>query len=226
ETEAGRRLSAMVDPYTFRQMIRIPKLIINGTNDRYWTLDAANLYYPDLTGPKNLLYVPNAGHGLQDLQRVVGGIGAFWNATSKGLVLPPLRGEFSRLTNDGPERLQLLIRPGGIAPRAVRVWWAASDTRDFRESTWEAVPARVGENTGRGAVSSGVQWMIVPKSLTQPGAYYIAALTPPPGRYAAMFGEVEYVGENGTYHLSTQVGIVGPDAPAKATGTSPTRRTE
>ena len=52
--------------------------------------------------------------------------------------------------------------------------------------------------------------MIVPESLAPSNAYVIAALRPPAGRFAAMFGEVEYAGENGTYSLSTQVGIIGP----------------
>lgn len=220
ETETGKKLTAMVDPYHFRQRIRVPKLIINGTNDRYWTLDAARFYYDDLTGPKDLLYVPNAGHGLQDFQRVLGGIAAFWQATSASTVLPPLRGEFSRIEEGGSERLQLMIRPGGIKPVAIRAWWATSETRDFRETKWEAVPAKSPVGSGMKSDAPGVHWMIVPKTLAQPGAYAVASLTPPEGKYAAMFAEVEYAGEPGVFHLSTQVGILGPEEETVTPGAS------
>ncbi|MCC6580102.1 MAG: hypothetical protein IT440_06635 [Phycisphaeraceae bacterium] len=42
-TEPGRRLGAMIDPWQFRQRLTMPKLILLGTNDPYWTVDSARL---------------------------------------------------------------------------------------------------------------------------------------------------------------------------------------
>ena len=37
---AGDQLNRIVDPYSYRDSIVQPKLIMLGTNDRYWPLDA------------------------------------------------------------------------------------------------------------------------------------------------------------------------------------------
>ena len=60
----GKKLTELVDPFSYREKIQIPKLIVLGTNDPYWTVDASSIYFPDLVGPKNLYYLPNGGHGL------------------------------------------------------------------------------------------------------------------------------------------------------------------
>jgi PhoPQ-activated pathogenicity-related protein len=71
--EPAQRLEAMVDPYAYRDDIVVPKLIVTGTNDVYWALDAADLYDDDLVGETHRLYVPNAGHGMESgIARVIG----------------------------------------------------------------------------------------------------------------------------------------------------------
>src|SRR5262249_11933351 len=40
KTEAGRKLWQMVDPYSYRDKLTMPKMLINGNNDRYWSTDA------------------------------------------------------------------------------------------------------------------------------------------------------------------------------------------
>src|SRR5205085_3793545 len=64
DTPAAKRLWSMVAPYTYRDRLTLPKLLIHGANDPYWTTDALNLYWDGLKGDKWVLYVPNAGHKL------------------------------------------------------------------------------------------------------------------------------------------------------------------
>ena len=65
-------MEAMLDPYAYRDGIVVPKLIVTGTNDAYWPLDAGELYLDDLEGETFTLNVPNAGHGLESgIDRVV-----------------------------------------------------------------------------------------------------------------------------------------------------------
>ena len=79
QTPEGTKLWKMVDPYTYRDRLTKPKLLINGTNDRYWTLDALDLYWDGLKGPKYLVELPNAGHGLdKNRDWAINGLGAFF----------------------------------------------------------------------------------------------------------------------------------------------------
>ncbi|MDQ2732660.1 MAG: PhoPQ-activated pathogenicity-related family protein, partial [Armatimonadota bacterium] len=87
-TAQGQQLIAMVDPYSFRDRLTLPKLLINGTNDRYWPLDAASYYYDELPGDKNLLYVPNSGHNLEDFNRVGRTTAAFYKTIAAGRSFP------------------------------------------------------------------------------------------------------------------------------------------
>src|SRR5262245_9047196 len=47
DTPEAQKLWGMVDPWLYRNKLTMPKLIVNGTNDPYWTQDALNLYWDD-----------------------------------------------------------------------------------------------------------------------------------------------------------------------------------
>jgi PhoPQ-activated pathogenicity-related protein len=132
-TARGAALLAMVDPYQFREHLTQPKLILLSTNDRYWPLDALKFYWPDLSGPKHVLYLPNQGHDLRDFERVIGGLAALHRYTASGKRLPESRWSFNA-TSDA-----LSIRVA--TERTVRsqtIWSAYSSTRDFREARWSS----------------------------------------------------------------------------------------
>jgi PhoPQ-activated pathogenicity-related protein len=172
----------MVDPYTYRERITIPKLLINGTNDRYWTLDALNIYWDDLKGPKSVVYLPNAGHSLQENRHyALNGISALFRHAVASRPMPDLSWTHSD-TDKGGLRLQVRSTP---EPKSARIWVARSDTRDFRESRWESTPMIL-----EGAIAGG--------EVGRPEKGYIAIL-----------GDLEYEIEGLPYHLSTQVRQTG-----------------
>ncbi len=177
-TSVGIELSGIVDPYTQRDAITMPKLTITGTNDPYWPLDAANLYFDGMRGPNYILYVPNSGHGLDDILRVVNAqIGFFLACTGRApLPDPSWRFEMGRY-------LKLHIKPGA-EPMAVTQWTARSDTRDFRDATWVQEPA-----------------------IERDGQYLCRLLRPETG-YAAIFGEIAYDVEGRPAPISTNVRII------------------
>ncbi len=137
----GEKLWSMIDPWVYREKLTMPKLIINGANDPYWTLDALNLYWGDLKGDKSVLYVPNAGHGLEqtyadgkkDRNRVLNALAAFARAHVLDEKFPTMTWKHDD-TKEGD--LRLSVQANG-KPKAVRVWVADAETRDFRKSKWE-----------------------------------------------------------------------------------------
>ncbi|MCI0359007.1 MAG: PhoPQ-activated pathogenicity-related family protein, partial [Planctomycetaceae bacterium] len=136
DSDRGVALRKMVDPWEYRQRLTQPKLVILGTNDRYWPLDACNLYWNDLQGEKYLIYVPNNGHGLPDRSRIVAGLGALNRRIITGKPLPKLAWEY----NGGPDVVSLNVT-ADVKPSRVRVWTAKAPKRDFRDSPWTSTDA-------------------------------------------------------------------------------------
>jgi PhoPQ-activated pathogenicity-related protein len=135
KTQRGQALLSLVDPFSYRAELTKPKLILLSTNDRYWPLDALKLYWTELPNPKHVLYVPNQGHGLRDVDRVIGGLSAVHRYAASGKVLP--RTSWSFVST--PEAIGIDV----TADRAVRrvlIWSARSPTRDFRDARWTARP--------------------------------------------------------------------------------------
>jgi PhoPQ-activated pathogenicity-related protein len=175
QTPTGTNLWKMVDPYTYRDRLEKPKLLINGANDRYWTLNALDLYWDGLKGPKYLIEVPNAGHNLEPHRDwATNGIGAFFRQIISRRPLPDLTWDF---TASEPGKATLTIH-ASPAPKSARLWSATSTTRDFRESKWE------------------------PSSL-QAGETITAKIPPTTGGHLAVYGEVEYEVDGIPYHLTT-----------------------
>jgi PhoPQ-activated pathogenicity-related protein len=131
KTPRGQELLAMVDPFSYRQQLTRPKLILLSTNDRYWPLDALKLYWSELPGPKNVLYVPNQGHGLRDAERVIGAVSAVHRYAAAGKALPQTTWTFGA----APAELKISVKADREA-RKVLVWSAQSATKDFREAKW------------------------------------------------------------------------------------------
>lgn len=63
-TPAFDRLMDLVEPYEFKEIFKLPKLIVNGTIDEFFLPDSWQFYWDQLPDPKYLQYVPNGNHGL------------------------------------------------------------------------------------------------------------------------------------------------------------------
>lgn len=127
----GDTLSAMVDPYSYRQQIAIPKLLFMGTNDPYWTVDAVKHYFNDLVGEKYIHYVPNAGHDLGDGKQAIKALGAYFTTFVKGLDHPDVSWDVTE--KDGV--VSVKIKSDQNIQNAT-LWSVDSPDRDFRNDKW------------------------------------------------------------------------------------------
>ncbi|MFN0018439.1 MAG: PhoPQ-activated pathogenicity-related family protein [Pirellulaceae bacterium] len=180
-TPKGQNLLKIVDPYRYRESFKQPKLIILGTNDPYWPLDALNLYYDDLPGDKYILYCPNNVHGLKDYPRIFGSLNALHHHITDRKKLPKLKWGFSEA--DGKLTLNVSC---DMKPAKVTTWSTSAATRDFRKSEWKSSESQAD------------------------GDKYVCTLPIPAEGYSAMFAEAEFEeGEEMPYFFSTNLRIVG-----------------
>jgi PhoPQ-activated pathogenicity-related protein len=179
ETPEGRSLNAIVDPYSYRGALKQPKWLLLGTNDRYWPLDALNVYWDGLAGDKYVTYVPNNGHSLKDMSRVLGGVFAVHRAAAGDLKLPKVTWELEQKNG----RLDLAIR-SDQKPKNVLAWSTASATRDFRPAEWKSHAA------------------------TMEDGVYRYQLNVPERGFAALFGEAQFEDGVTPLYVSTNVKIV------------------
>ncbi|MBV9866646.1 MAG: hypothetical protein JO316_14925 [Abitibacteriaceae bacterium] len=186
-TPRGRMLAAMVDPWTYRDHITVPKLVVNAANDPYWPLDAFNLYKNDLKGETNVLYAPNAGHSLGGQEQRVFGSAAEWcRRVANGQPIPQVALTAQEAQPDGSRAFSLSVTPAQET-KAARLWVARSATRDFRPAKWQEMPLE--KNT------AGAYNITVPAKAD-------AAM-----KYAAAFAEIEGTGKPLPLRLSSDVFI-------------------
>jgi PhoPQ-activated pathogenicity-related protein len=183
ESPHGAELVAHVDPYAYLERYTMPKMLLHGTNDPYWPVDALNLYWDDLPGEKYVVNFANGGHDLGDLAKAVRSIAAFalhvtgqplfreveWTLTEKEDGLPSLE----------------VKRTDGVVGAAYYV--AISPSRDF----------------------TGAQWLRLEPTQTETG--WVVEPMRAAGRYVAFYIDVEYaVRPDVTVALSTPIFVLEP----------------
>lgn len=165
-TPDGKVLTAMVDPYSYRQKLTMPKLIVNGTNDEYWPVDAIKHYINEIPGQNCLHYVPNAGHDLGDKRQAIQALSAFFGQTLRGGDYPSFEWELDE--NKQEVILSFSTLPEGVS--GVRLWSTDSGDRDFRDNRFTDTPVDVQE--------SGPVKVVVPFPESGFRAFYVDLIFP------------------------------------------------
>ncbi len=116
------------DPFSYRERLTMPKLIVNATGDEFFVPDSSQFYYSALPGTNYLRYVPNSDHSLQNTRpEQARTLLAFYRSLIHGSHPPNItwqdRADGSILVH--------LQQPG-----SAKVWRATNPaTRDFRLQT-------------------------------------------------------------------------------------------
>ena len=148
DTAEEKQMWAWVDPFTYREKFTMPKLVVLGTNDPYWSTDALNLYWDALPSQKWISYTPNAGHNLvaagdqNGPGRALGNLAAFVRHQITGQPIPAVTWKHDNAP-DGHCRLTVTASP---APKKIQLWQTNHPDTDFRTATWTAreIPVKDG----------------------------------------------------------------------------------
>ena len=209
DTPRGRELLEIVDPYAYRERLTQPKLIINGTNDAYWPVDALNLYWRGFPGEKYIQYVPNAGHHPGSIGRIAGSINALHADAAGRFRMPNLTWHFME---NGGKGLKIKVKTSK-RPAYATLWVAASPTRDFRNARWRSARTSVPWQDG-----FRLPWQSGFKAPFQKSMTF--DVTAPREGYRAAFVEYTYVRSTlAPFSLSTPIHIMGTNGRMVTTGT-------
>jgi len=182
---AVAKLSKMIDPYTFIRELTIPKLLINGTNDPFWVLDAAEHYLDELPGETYLHYAPNAGHGLEEgRETIISTVTSFFKYVDKRIEMPNIHYEVGPLSETNSSRQ--LVYTSSITPWEVSLLYATSETRDFRKAKWVSQP------------------------LLEKRQRYSKIIKPIVGQYQAFYCQGVYYFDGDEMVLSTTIEVIDP----------------
>ena len=182
-------LLKVVDPYSYRDRLTMPKYILNAGGDQYFPCDSWRFYFDGLKEEKYLCYFPNVDHGLNE--DAYYRIATFYQA----LLAETPRPKFSwAKAADGALTVQCATKPSKVT-----LWKAHNpESRDFRLETL------------------GKKYEGAELPLTESGVY-TAEVKPEETGWTAFFIELEF--PNPSFSLpfvfTTGVSIVPDTYPAK-----------
>ncbi len=131
-SDKGDQITKMVDPYSYRDRLTMPKMIFIGTIDEYWPADAIKNYIDSIPGQNFIQYVPNAGHGLGDKKQALGALSSFFAHTIQNQPYPKCSWKIAE--QDKTITLSALATASQL--KGAEIWVAESDDRDFRDEQW------------------------------------------------------------------------------------------
>jgi PhoPQ-activated pathogenicity-related protein len=166
------RLLEITDPYTYRNHLTLPKMIINASGDEFFLPDSWKFYWQNLVGEKHVRYVPNTGHSLKDTDALETLI-----AFHHSIVTNRPRPDFDWQVENGAVAIQTNPQ---FPPTEIKLWQAVNDSlRSFRVDilgkkwTSENIPL----------AANGHYQVQVEKPARGWKAFFVELTFPGPGKY-------------------------------------------
>ncbi|WP_300604837.1 PhoPQ-activated protein PqaA family protein [Niabella sp.] len=128
----GRELVTMIDPFSYREKLTMPKMIFIGTNDPYWVVDNVKNYLDSIPGNNLLHYTPNAGHDLNRGITAMPALSAFFGMTLARVPYPVCNWN----TKIKKQQVTLDITATTAGLKGITLWYAGSEDQDFRNEKW------------------------------------------------------------------------------------------
>ena len=133
-TENGNALVTMIDPYSYRDKLTMPKMLFMGTNDPYWVIDNVKNYFKEIPGNNLIHYVPNAGHDLGDGKSAFSALSAFFGISMRHGTYPVCKWN----TSESKKGVKITVDASKDILLGATLWYADSDDKDFRNELWKS----------------------------------------------------------------------------------------
>ncbi len=166
------RLLAIVEPYTYRKYLTLPKMLINASSDEFFLPDSWQFYWSELCGEKHIRYVPNSGHSLKKTDAAETLI-AFYHSIVTGTSRP----DFEWHVQNGS--IHITTDPKN-QPEKITLWQATNDSaRTFRYD----LVGKIWTSTSIELNESGHYEVHVDSPAKGWKAFFVELIFPGPGKY-------------------------------------------
>ncbi|SDD84190.1 PhoPQ-activated pathogenicity-related protein [Niabella drilacis] len=129
----GKDIVTMIDPYSYRKTLTMPKMIFIGTNDPYWVIDNTKNYLKEIPGKNMIHYTPNAGHDLNNGITAFPALSAFFGIAAANGKYP----EYTWTTAVKKKKVRIKVQASPDQLTGASIWYASSKDMDFRDEKWQ-----------------------------------------------------------------------------------------
>jgi PhoPQ-activated pathogenicity-related protein len=152
------QLMKLIDPYSYLARVKVPKLLIHGSNDPYWPVDSGKYYWDEIEGQKYMLTVPNAGHNIDvgaSIFKTIDTAAAFTQMVASGEKLPKAAWKLT----EKESQYHVSITTEIVDPK-MTLWTAKSDSKNFQDAKWTSTPFQNNVTTIKKPTSGHIAFFI------------------------------------------------------------------